>query len=77
MTIVRQGTRENSLTALNPLDRLPLTPEAALDAGWSQEATARATARMFARRGGVAHARRLLGVMQEELMQIEREGRRE
>jgi hypothetical protein len=60
-----------------PDSRTSLTPETALDAGWSQEATARATARMFARRGGVAHARRLLGVMQEELMQIEREGSRE
>lgn len=27
MTIVRQGTEENSLTPFNPLDRLPLTPE--------------------------------------------------
>jgi hypothetical protein len=77
MTIVRQGTRENSLTAFNPLDRLPLTPEAALDAGCSQEATARATARMFARRGGVSQARHLLDVMQQELMMIERESRHE
>jgi len=60
-----------------PDSRTPLTPEAALDAGCSQEATARATARMFARRGGVSHARRLLDVMQQELMIIEREGRRE
>lgn len=27
MTIVRQGTKENSLTPFNPLDSLPLTPE--------------------------------------------------
>jgi hypothetical protein len=63
-------------TSGKPVPRpAPITPETALDAGFTAEATAWAIATSFCRRYGVSAARQLIDVMGRAISDYERKSK--